>query len=185
MYPYGNVRVQRWHNRSKLTSLFFPRICAGSYYRYVLNLVLAVRIERVVLIILSHWAERNFRCYPLSFSAGSSKIKIRTSSPYNANLALYGDEVRILIFDDPAELEMGERPVMVRSGRGPFRPARARHARAMHEFFFENLQNPAPDRRAGAMHQFCSGQLNSSHQSEPRSACVSGYGRLVLYGVPN
>jgi hypothetical protein len=55
----------------------------------------------------------------------------------------------------------------------------------MHEFFFENLQNPAPDRRAGAMHQFCSGQLNSSHQSEPRSACVSGYGRLVLYGVPN
>ena len=100
------------------------------------------------------------------------KIKIRTSSPYNANLALYGDEVRILIFDDPAELEMGERPVMVRSGRGPFRPARARHARAMHEFFFENLQNPAPDRRAGAMHQFCSGQLNSSHQSEPRSACL-------------
>jgi hypothetical protein len=36
-------------------------------------------------------------------SAGSSKIKIRTSSPYKDQLALYGDEVRFLIFDDPAE----------------------------------------------------------------------------------
>ena len=33
-------------------------------------------------------------------SAGSSKIKIRTSSPYKANLALYSGTV-----DDPAELE--------------------------------------------------------------------------------
>ena len=38
------------------------------------------------------------RC-PLSFSAGSSKIKIRTSSPYKAKLALYGDEVPILILE--------------------------------------------------------------------------------------
>ena len=38
-----------------------------------------------------------------------SKIKIRTSSPYKAKLALYGDEVRILIFDDPAEQERGQR----------------------------------------------------------------------------
>ena len=38
------VAVQQWHSRLKLTSLFFPRICAGSYY--VLNLVLAVMIER-------------------------------------------------------------------------------------------------------------------------------------------
>ena len=37
-------------------------------------------------------------------SAGSSNIKIRTSSPYKAKFAIYGDEVRILIFDDPAEL---------------------------------------------------------------------------------
>jgi len=43
-------------------------------------------------------------------SAGSSKFKIRTSSPYKANLALYGDEVRILIFDDPAELHAWQRP---------------------------------------------------------------------------
>jgi hypothetical protein len=42
-----------------------------------------------------------FRLYS---SAGSSKIKIRTSSPYKAQLALYGGEVRILIFDDLAEL---------------------------------------------------------------------------------
>jgi hypothetical protein len=35
-----------------------------------------------------------------------------------ANLALLHDEVRILIFDDPAELERGQRPVMVKSGRG-------------------------------------------------------------------
>jgi hypothetical protein len=43
-------------------------------------------------------------------SAGSSKVKIRTSSPYKAQLALYGDEVRILIFDDPAELYRRQRP---------------------------------------------------------------------------
>ena len=49
------------------------------------------------------------RCL-LSLSAGSSKIKIGTSSPYKANLALYDDEVRILIFDDPAENERGQRP---------------------------------------------------------------------------
>ena len=49
------------------------------------------------------------RCDSYS-SAGSSKIKIQTSSPYKAQLALYGDEVRILIFDDPAENERGQRP---------------------------------------------------------------------------
>jgi hypothetical protein len=50
---------------------------------------------------------------------------------------------------------------MVRSGRGPFKPARPRRARAMHEFFFENLQNPAHICRAGLMRQFSSGQLYS------------------------
>jgi hypothetical protein len=49
------------------------------------------------------------RC-PISFSAGSSKIKIRTSSCSQANLALLHDEVQILIFDDPAELERRQRP---------------------------------------------------------------------------
>ena len=57
-----------------------------------------------------NWAEQNLGRCSLSLSAGSSKIKIRTSSPYKANLALYGDEVRILIFDDPAENERGQRP---------------------------------------------------------------------------
>ena len=49
------------------------------------------------------------RC-PLSFSAGSSKNKIRTSSRHKANLALWRDEVRILSFDDPAENGRGQRP---------------------------------------------------------------------------
>ena len=96
------------------------------------------------------------------FSVMRSKIKIRTSSPYKAQLALYGDEVRILIFDDPAELYRRKRPVMVRSGRGPFRPAKPRRAPAMHDFFFENLRNPAHSRRAGLMRQFCPGQLDST-----------------------
>jgi hypothetical protein len=38
------------------------------------------------------------------------KIKIRTSSRHKAQLALWRGEVRILIFDDPAELERGQRP---------------------------------------------------------------------------
>jgi hypothetical protein len=44
-----------------------------------------------------------------------------------------------LIFDDPAELEKPQRSVMVRSGRGPFKPARPRRARAMHEFFLSKI----------------------------------------------
>jgi hypothetical protein len=31
----------------------------------------------------------------------------------------------------------------------------------MHEFFFENLRNPARNRRAGLMHQFRPGQVYS------------------------
>ena len=42
------------------------------------------------------------RCDSYS-SAGSSKIKIRTSLANKAQLALLANEVRILIFDDPAE----------------------------------------------------------------------------------
>jgi hypothetical protein len=39
-----------------------------------------------------------------------SKIQIRTSSRNKAQLALLRDEVRILIFDDAAEQERGQRP---------------------------------------------------------------------------
>jgi hypothetical protein len=78
-----------------------------------------------------------------------------------AKLALCHDEVRILIFDDPAELAKRKRPVMVRSGRGPFKPARPRRGRAMHEFFFEKLRNPAHNRRAGLMRQFRTNQVYS------------------------
>jgi hypothetical protein len=68
------------------------------------------------------------------------------------------DEVRILIFDRMTENQKSQRPVMVRSGRGPFKPARPRRARAMHDFFSENLLNPAHNRRAGLMRQFRPGQ---------------------------
>jgi hypothetical protein len=36
-----------------------------------------------------------------------------------------------------------------------------RAARAMHEFLFQILRNPALDRRAGVMRQFPTGQLDS------------------------
>ena len=49
------------------------------------------------------------RCICFS-SARSSKIKIRTSSWHKAQLALGHVEVRILIFDDPAEQERSQRP---------------------------------------------------------------------------
>jgi hypothetical protein len=86
--------------------------------------------------------------------------------PGKANLALWRDEVRILIFDDPAENERGQRPVMVRSGRGPFRPGHAARARCMN-FFFENLRNPARTRFAGLMRQFRFNQLYSISCTEP------------------
>ena len=44
----------------------------------------------------------------LSFLAGSSKIKIRTSSWHKFKLDICHDEVRILIFDDLAENERGQ-----------------------------------------------------------------------------
>jgi hypothetical protein len=65
-----------------------------------------------------------------------------------------------LIFDDPAENERGQRPPFG-SWDGKLSNAGGRAARAMHEFFFENLRNPAHNRHAGLMRQFCSGQLDS------------------------
>jgi hypothetical protein len=53
-------------------------------------------------------AERNCgdigRCH-LSRLAGSSKIKIRSSSRHEDRRALWRDELQILIFDDSAEQE--------------------------------------------------------------------------------
>ena len=57
------------------------------------------------------------RCRSYS-SARSSKIKIRTSSCSKVNLGLLHDEVRILIFDDPAQEKLSQRP---RSGFSPDR----------------------------------------------------------------
>ena len=49
------------------------------------------------------WVEQNSRHY-------YRKIKIRTSSWHEGNLNLCHDEVRILIFDDPAGEKQSQRP---------------------------------------------------------------------------
>jgi hypothetical protein len=67
-----------------------------------------------------------------------------------------------LIFDDPAEQEDWQRPVSG-SREGKLSNSRGRDAHAMHEFFFfENLRKSTRARRAGAMRQFPTGQVNSS-----------------------
>jgi hypothetical protein len=68
-----------------------------------------MRRARAGLTVYPPKSSKNGRC-PLSFSAGSSKIKIWTSSSNKTQLALCHDEVRILIFDDPAENERGKYP---------------------------------------------------------------------------
>ena len=52
-------------------------------------------------------------------------------------------------------------------GRVNVKRTRPRRARAMHEFFFENLRNPAHNRRAGLMRQFPTGQVYSVGQAIP------------------
>jgi hypothetical protein len=58
-------------------------------------------------------------------------------------------------------------PIVVVNGSGSWEGKlsnpRGRAARAIQKYFFENLRNPARDRRAGAMRQFPSGQLDSMH----------------------
>jgi hypothetical protein len=99
--------------------------------------------------------------YDFYRSAGSSKINLRTASRHNAQLALWRDEVRILIFDDPAELEKPQRPGSG-SWEGKLSNSRGRAARARSMIILlENLRNPARDRRADAMRQFPFNQLDS------------------------
>jgi hypothetical protein len=52
------------------------------------------------------------------------------------------------MFDDPAENERGQPPFLYDLARQTVKPGRA-----MHNFFFENLRNPAPVRRAGPTSQ--------------------------------
>jgi hypothetical protein len=69
-----------------------------------------------------------------SSSAGSSKIKIRTSSCNKPKSALLHDEVQILIFDEPAEHEDWQVPkfCFIQLDSTHFaRAARARAARLM------------------------------------------------------
>ena len=56
----------------------------------------------------------------------------------------------------------------------------------MHDFFLEILRNPARSRRAGLMHQFHSGQLDSTTQDldlnlESRSVSRS---RMCVHTLP-
>jgi hypothetical protein len=69
---------------------------------------------------------------------------------------------------------------MVRSGRGPFKPAWTRRARAMHEMFFENLRNPVHIRRVGLMRQFCPGQVYSN-QKQAGEPSIFVRPRIVLW----
>jgi hypothetical protein len=57
-----------------------------------------------------NWKEQNWVHCQSSWSAESSKIKILTSSGSKAGLAVLHDEVRNLIFDDPAEQDDLQRP---------------------------------------------------------------------------
>ena len=45
-------------------------------------------------------------------------------------------------------------PFVVRSGRGPVKPASARRAHAMYNFFSSKIYEILHERRAGVMHQF-------------------------------
>jgi hypothetical protein len=66
-----------------------------------------------------------------------------------------------LIFDDPAELQERQHP-QSGSWEGKLSNPRGHAApRAMHELFFRKLRNPARNRRAGLMRQFCPDQVYS------------------------
>jgi hypothetical protein len=56
----------------------------------------------------------------------------------------------------------------------------SRRARAMHEFFFGNLRNPARGRRAGLMHQFRCNQL----MNQLDSTCSTKDKRIQIYPPP-
>jgi hypothetical protein len=84
--------------------------------------------------------------FSLSFSAGSSKIKILNSLASKASYYIYIVAVRILIFDDPAENERGNVPQG--SVNCQTRVARAARAARM-EKIYETLRMP-PARAPGA-----------------------------------
>jgi hypothetical protein len=109
-----------------------------------------------------------------------SKTKLGTLPPdqHKANWAFCHDEVRFLIFDDPAENERGQRPP--REGKLS-NPRGAHRAGCMHG---ENSRNPARGRRAAAMRQFLSDQLDNTvcvyTAITARSACVHRCTSTVL-----
>ena len=149
------------------------------------------RLNRIQLLLnwvllLSSWAKQNLEHFRSSCSAGSSKIKIRTSSCNKASWALLHDEVRIFIFD-PGRGNLGKESwegklsiargrrshdwelnsaaetsrIWIQGGYRKLSNPRGRAARAMHEFPPRKLTKSRA-RRAGAMRQFPSGQLDST-----------------------
>ena len=67
-----------------------------------------------------------------------------------------------MIVDDPAEKKLSQRPGSV-FREGKLSNPRKRGARALQEFFPENLRNPVRARHAGAVRQFSTTQLDSMH----------------------
>ena len=131
--------------------------------------------------LLLSWEEQNLGRCDSSSSAGSSKIKNRTSSCNKANRALLHDEVRFLIFDSMTENQASQRPES-RSREGKLSNPRGRAARARCMiFFFENLRKPARVHCAGAMRQFCTAQVNSTFKNSRGSRHKRGKQENLAY----
>jgi hypothetical protein len=52
----------------------------------------------------------------------------------------------------------------------------------MHNFFLENLRNPARGCRAGAMRQFCPGQLDSTQTKVEQTSDFALYTKFSIQG---
>ena len=92
------------------------------------------------------FSRTNCGCCNVSCSAGSSKIKIQTSSHRKANRVLWRDEVRILIFDRMTENQLSQRP---RSGSREGKLSNPRGCAACARCIIppEKLQNSAREPR--------------------------------------
>jgi hypothetical protein len=90
-------------------------------------------------------------------------MDVPSSEHAGTDLALWRDEVRILIFDDLAEQRTGNARY-VDPGRVNCQTRAGATPRAMHEFSPENLRKPARVRHVGSVRQFSTSQVNSTAQ---------------------
>ena len=105
LYPSWKQKYQNYNTHRR------PRVQYGCVCTHTLKCRIKWGTRHTHLVapsmrftsILLSWAERNSGRCQCSCSAGSSKIKIRTSSCYKACWASLLDEVRILIFDRMTE----------------------------------------------------------------------------------